>query len=156
MNCPHCGATLQATAKVFLSFDEDGTPDFGFAPPVDEDGIRFYCMNDHDVDVPEDFAWRALLFVNDPLEDRGPERTQRRALLVDALDWVATFVQMDDASDGVSARGIAAARDLARRGADADVGVSYVVEDDGSIAFVRCTSDDPTNHQGDTCPVHES
>ena len=22
-------------------------------------------------------------------------------------------------------------------------------------AVVRCTSDDPTNHQGDTCPVHE-
>lgn len=24
------------------------------------------------------------------------------------------------------------------------------------IAGTGCTSDDPTNHQGDTCPVHES
>lgn len=22
--------------------------------------------------------------------------------------------------------------------------------------MLRCTSDDPTNHQGDTCPVHEA
>lgn len=26
----------------------------------------------------------------------------------------------------------------------------------GNLDARRCTSDDPTNHQGDTCPIHEA
>jgi hypothetical protein len=36
-------------------------------------------------------------------------------------------------------------------------GLENMQEDgDGEFEFAICTSDDPTNHQGDTCPVHEA
>jgi hypothetical protein len=46
--CERCGAPLQATIPLWLTFDESGQPRLAFSPAVEVDAVRLYCDQDHD------------------------------------------------------------------------------------------------------------